>query len=135
MYRYQLSKYGQWTVEWGTVAQMGEDRRNMFLDFLFDEDEALLLHDSVNKLKIFYNNCYESTLNEEDIASTALLNNFIEMVNFTDSSSDIWDDTISNKFMTALSWMSLRGWNDLLILYSNIKDDAIIILWLNNCTE
>ena len=109
-YRYQLSKYPQWTTEWSNVNVMGEIRRNAFLDFLYDENDPLAQRQSIIAIKTFYKSCYDSTIEEEDLATTQLLKQFINTVNFTDGNFNdtTWDSQSAQGFQNALSWLSLR---------------------------
>ena len=114
-YRYQLSKYPQWTTEWSNLNVMGERRRNQFLDFLFDEDDPLADRPSIISIKTFFTSCFESEMQDEEIATTQLLQEFIRIVNFTTGDFDdiAWDSQSAQGFQDAMGWLSLRDWNDL----------------------
>ena len=88
-------------------------------------------HESVIKAKTFFDSCYTSEMNEESIQSSALLKEFLNMVNFSNYNindfnesninDEIWDESNIPGFQDGMSWMLQRGWDSLFRLYAYDK--------------
>ena len=140
-YNWELSKNELLTQN----DELDVPRKQVFIDAITVSNH-LWQQSSVITVKTFFDSCYSSKLELENIQSEQLLQEFMNMVNFSDFNlknmnlTDIydveWDTESSLGFQQATAWMLLRGWDDLFRLFPEgsvghawIEQNAEI--WLN----
>ena len=82
-YEYEIAKPGQ--HQFFPEMIMERDQHNAFLSYLYDADDVII-EPSISKLKIFYDSCYSSDLEMENIESEQLLKPYLSLVSFTHQS-------------------------------------------------
>eukprot|EP01084_Bolivina_argentea_P246770 412918_1 len=129
-FEFELAKPGE--NQYRPKHNIGKLHRDIFLGAIFNQNSATDLNQSsIEKVSDFYNSCYQSDINKEQIQTNALLNEFISNINFTQS-TDINSNWTQNEilaFNTALKWLSQRGWN--LLFYLNVFAERMPAIYQN----
>ena len=108
--------------QFGSVAEI---LKQNFLDEMFwYENEQLVAPDPVQKAKTFFDTCYKSTSDQDDLMGSDLLQTFIQIVNFSIPGEDDWDNPTSKGFSEALAWLNQREWNSLFSMGVYFKNDV-----------
>jgi len=68
-------------------------------------------HSSVRKATSFFQSCYESSTKEEDLDNSEMMRQFVESVNFSDSTNASWNAESIGGFQESLAWLTARKWN------------------------
>lgn len=106
-------------LDYSIYSQFGRvaaDEKEAFLGALFyNTNETLINHTSVTKAKKFFRSCRDSETTELELEESSVLQEFIDMVNFTgDNGMNIsapWDDMMKSKFLNATVYLTVREWN------------------------
>ncbi len=115
-----------------TLGQLGNKQKEVFLSMFTENTDHLQKYNAVHKAKMFFDSCYNSEIQQEDIQSERILKEFISMVNFSDFSVDTeaknqqWTQPIINGFQDAMTWTLRREWQDL--FYMNAYDEGMLLM-------
>eukprot|EP01084_Bolivina_argentea_P285047 488729_1 len=123
-YEFELSKPGKHEYDPDIYLQT-KVHRDTFLAVIHSKTNPYVNESSIQKIKSFYDSCYDSDTNVEEIQSNALLRQFISMINFT-ATTDInsnWTPNEINSFHNAMGWLFRRGWN--LLFYLQVFTERI----------
>lgn len=101
-----------------TLSQL---EMHQFLDALYyDTNDSLINHTSIQKSIRFYTSCLDSQMSQEQMVKSELFQEFDDHINFTstlqNASTNSWTNNTKNSFISAISWLSIRYWNFLLIV-------------------
>lgn len=135
---WELSKYDRYL----SLMELATKAKQTFLDAITNEN-PLWQESSVTAAKIFYDSCYFSELEDEDIQSQDLLQEFIQRVNFSDYNLngitlDLTLSAISNikwgmanttAFQEAMVWSLKHEWNNLFRIF--VEDEGIVAIEQN----
>eukprot|EP01084_Bolivina_argentea_P276816 472408_1 len=112
MHSSQIAEFGE--HQYGTEEYMQKIQENKFLEAIFSDKFAN--ESSAQKLKIFYDSCYISNVEQEQFDLNVILNEYISNINFIEDINNMnnlntinWTENEINGFQNSIIWLLQMG--------------------------